>query len=102
VTTASVEYDSRPGPLHDDTAQAVRHWLQRLAAEVRHAHEAGELPAGRDPADIAFELHSLASGGSVAARLLGGGAALGRTARRCAVRSGWRPATCRARGAPSG
>lgn len=81
VTTASVEYDARPGPLHDDVAAVVRRWLGVLEAEARHAHDAGDLPAGRDPADVAFELHALASGGSVAARLLGDPAALDRTHR---------------------
>jgi len=79
VTTASVEYDARPGPLHDDVAAAVRQWLGVLAAEARTARDAGDLPADRDPADVAFELHSLASGGSVAGRLVGDPAALGRT-----------------------
>ena len=79
VTTASVEYDSRPGPLQDDVADAVRRWLGVLETEARRAQEAGDLPAERDPADVAFELHSLASGGSVAARLIGGGAGLDRT-----------------------
>jgi AcrR family transcriptional regulator len=79
VTTASVEYDARPGPLRDDVAAAVRRWLAVLEAEARRAREAGDLPAGREPADIAFELHSLASGGSVAGRLLGDERALLRT-----------------------
>jgi AcrR family transcriptional regulator len=79
VTTASVEYDARPGPLRDDVAAAVRRWLRVLEGEARRAREAGDLPAERDPADVAFELHSLASGGSVAGRLLGDRAALDRT-----------------------
>jgi AcrR family transcriptional regulator len=79
VTTASVEYDARPGPLHDDVAKAVRRWLQVLESQARRAREAGDLPADRDPADVAFELHSLASGGSVAGRLIGDAAALDRT-----------------------
>lgn len=79
VTTASVEYDARPGPLHDDVAAAVRRWLAVLEGEARRAREDGDLPAGRDPADVAFELHSLASGGGVAGRLLGDPAALDRT-----------------------
>lgn len=79
VTTASVEYDARPGPLHDDVAAAVRRWLGVLEAEARHARAAGDLPADRDPTDVAFELHSLASGGSVAGRLTGDAAALDRT-----------------------
>jgi AcrR family transcriptional regulator len=79
VTTASVEYDARSGPLHDDVAAAVRRWLRVLEAEARHAQSAGDLPADRDPGDVAFELHSLASGGSVAGRLTGDSAALDRT-----------------------
>lgn len=79
VTTASVEYDARPGPLRDDVAAAVRRWLAWLEGEARRARDAGDLPSGREPADVAFELHSLASGGSVAARLLGDPAALDRT-----------------------
>ena len=78
VTTASVEYDARPGPLHDDVAAAVSRWLRVLEAEARRAREAGDLPADRDPADVAFELHSLASGGSVAGRLTEDAAALDR------------------------
>ncbi len=81
VTTASVEYDARPGPLHDDVALAVRRWLGVLEAEARSARDAGDLPHDRDPADVAFELHSLASGGSVAGRLLADPAALDRTRR---------------------
>lgn len=79
VTTASVEYDSRPGPLHEDVAAVVRRWLRTLEAEARRARDAGDLAADRDPADVAFELHSLASGGGVAGRLLGDAAGLDRT-----------------------
>jgi AcrR family transcriptional regulator len=79
VTTASVEYDARPGPLRDDVAAVVSRWLGVLEAEARRAREAGDLPAHRDPADVAFELHSLASGGSVAGRLIEDAAALDRT-----------------------
>src|SRR3954469_6125841 len=79
VTTASVEYDARPGPLRDDVAAAVNRWLGVLEAEARRARDAGDLPADRDPRDVAFELHSLASGGSVAGRLTGDAAALDRT-----------------------
>jgi AcrR family transcriptional regulator len=78
VTTASVEYDARPGALRDDVAAAVGRWLRALEAEARRALAAGDLPADREPADVAFELHSLASGGGVAGRLLGDDAALDR------------------------
>src|SRR3954470_1951134 len=78
VTTASVEYDARPGPLRDDVAAAVSRWLRVLEAEARRARDAGDLPPDRDPADVAFELHSLASGGSVAGRVTGDAGALDR------------------------
>ena len=81
VTTASVEYDARPGPLRDDVAAVVRRWLAVLESEARTARDAGELPPDRDPADVAFELHSLASGGGVAGRLLDDASGLDRTRR---------------------
>lgn len=79
VTTASVEFDARPGPLRDDAAAAVEEWLATLTSEAERARDAGDLPAARDPRDVAFELHSLASGGSVAGRLTGDSRALART-----------------------
>ena len=79
VTTVSVEYDARPGALHDDAAAAVRRWLGVLEAEAAVARDAGDLPPGREPADVAWELHALASGGSVAGRLLTDDGALDRT-----------------------
>ena len=85
VTTASVEYDARPGPLRDEVAATVRLWLGALEAEARRAREDGDLPPDRDPADVALELHALASGGSVAARLLDDPATLART--RAAMRA---------------
>ena len=76
LTTASVEYDARPGPLRDDIAAAARRWLAVLEADAAAAVAAGDLPAGRDPADVARELDALASGGSVAARVTGDDAGL--------------------------
>lgn len=81
VTTASVEYDARPGPLRDDVAAVVQRWLAVLEAEARAARDAGDLPSDRDPADVAFELHSLASGGGVAGRLIDDPTALDRVHR---------------------
>src|SRR5215213_6559190 len=50
VTTASVEYDARPGPLRDDVARAVTRWLAVLEAEARRARDAGGLPEPRGAA----------------------------------------------------
>ena len=44
VTTASVEYDARPGALRDDVADAVRRWLRVLESEADSARAAGDLP----------------------------------------------------------
>lgn len=64
LTTATIEYDARPGPLRDAVARTMRRWLDLLAREAATAIEAGELPAGTDPADIAFQLNSIAAGAS--------------------------------------
>jgi AcrR family transcriptional regulator len=99
VTTASVEYDARPGPLRDEVADAVRRWLAVLRAEAGRAAEDGDLPEDRDPQDVAFELHCLASGGGVASRLLDDADGLERT--RAAMRRavGLAPAAERQAGA---
>lgn len=81
VTTASVEYDARPGVLHDDIAAAARRWLAVLEADAARAIADGDLPADRDPADVAHEIYSLASGGSVLARLTNAAGGLERTRR---------------------
>ena len=64
LTTATIEYDARPGPLRDAVARTMRRWLETLEREAATAIEAGELPPGADPADIAFQLNSLAAGAS--------------------------------------
>jgi AcrR family transcriptional regulator len=64
LTTATIEYDARPGPLRDAVARTMRRWLEALESESATAIEAGELPPGTDPADIAFQLNSLAAGAS--------------------------------------
>jgi AcrR family transcriptional regulator len=64
LTTATVEFDARPGPLRDAVAAVMKHWLGVLEREAKRAIDAGELPAGSDPADIAFELNALAAAAS--------------------------------------
>ncbi|HEY0516779.1 MAG TPA: TetR family transcriptional regulator C-terminal domain-containing protein [Solirubrobacteraceae bacterium] len=64
MTTAMVEFDARPGAVHDAVAEVVRRWLSLLEHEAARAIEAGELPSGTDPRQVAFELNSLASGAS--------------------------------------
>jgi AcrR family transcriptional regulator len=64
LTTATVEFDARPGPLRDAVAAVMSRWLGVLEREAAVAVENGQLPAGTEPADIAFALNSLAAGAS--------------------------------------
>jgi AcrR family transcriptional regulator len=64
LTTATIEYDARPGPLRDEVARTMKRWLRVLERDAATAIEAGELPDDAVPADIAFQLNSLAAGAS--------------------------------------
>lgn len=64
LTTATVEFDARPGPLRDAVARTMSVWLDLLGREVATAIEAGDLPADMDPGDLAFELNALAAAAS--------------------------------------
>jgi AcrR family transcriptional regulator len=64
LTTATIEYDARPGPLRDSVAQTMKRWLGVLEREAAVAVKAGDLPAGADPADVAFQLNALAAAAS--------------------------------------
>ena len=81
VTTATIEFDARPGPLRDAVADARRRMHRLLEADIRTAIDAGDLPAETDPADLAFTLYALASAASQAIQLAEPGAAA--RARRC-------------------
>jgi AcrR family transcriptional regulator len=81
VTTATIEFDARPGPLRDAVGHARRRMHAALEADVRTAVEAGDVPAGTDPADTAFALYALASAASQAIQLGEPGASA--RARRC-------------------
>lgn len=64
LTTATVEYDARPGPLRDAVARTMKRWFGVLEREVAIAIEAGELPAETRPGDLAFQLNALAAAAS--------------------------------------
>ena len=81
VTTATIEFDARPGPLRDAVAEARRRMHAALAADVRAAVDAGDLPAATEPEDVAFGLYALASAASQAIQLDEPGASA--RARRC-------------------
>jgi AcrR family transcriptional regulator len=81
VTTATIEFDARPGPLRDAVARARRRMHAALEDDIRTAIEARDLPAATEPADVAFTLYALASAASQAIQLDEPGA--GARARRC-------------------
>jgi AcrR family transcriptional regulator len=66
---ASVEFDSRPGPVRDEIAAMLSEWVMALEAAVQDAQEAGHLLAEADVQQLAFELHSLGMGANWAFQL---------------------------------
>jgi AcrR family transcriptional regulator len=62
LTTASVEFDARPGPVNDEVKRIMRRWVRVLAREAAAAIENGELASRTDPEEVAFTLNALAVG----------------------------------------
>ena len=56
---AAAELDTHPGPVRERLAELKRRWLDIVERRVHDAQEAGELDAGDDPAQVAFELEAL-------------------------------------------
>jgi AcrR family transcriptional regulator len=69
LTTASVEFDARPGPVNEAVKRVMEQWLRVLEREASTAVENGELHAGTDPKDVAFTLNALAVGANCAYQL---------------------------------
>lgn len=68
---ASLEFDSRPGPLRDRITEIMEEWLHLLEKEVRQARANQELVESTDPAQLAFEINSQMMGANWAFQLLG-------------------------------
>jgi AcrR family transcriptional regulator len=69
VTTATIEFDARPGALRDAVVRARRLMHNLLETDIRTAVEAHDLPADTDAADLAFSLYAIASAASQAIQL---------------------------------
>lgn len=52
------EVDMRPGPLRDHLVLFLGDWLARLEQAVRDAQAEGDVDAGEDPGQIAFEIEA--------------------------------------------
>lgn len=62
LTTASVEFDARPGPVNDAVRRVMKQWLGVLEREAAIAIRNRELAGELDPADVAFTINALAVG----------------------------------------
>jgi AcrR family transcriptional regulator len=62
IAAASTEFDGRPGPVRDYTAECMLELRHTLARLLREAKEAGELAKEADPEQLAYEFHALALG----------------------------------------
>ncbi len=62
------EFDSRPGAVRDALFRQHRDWLARLAAELRHAVDAGEI-ADLDADLAAFQIDAVLTAANTALRL---------------------------------
>ena len=69
LTTASVEFDARPGPVNEAVKQVMSQWLGVLEREASAAVEDGDLPRSTDPKDVAFTINALAVGANCAYQL---------------------------------
>lgn len=61
----SAEVGARPGRVHDEVARVQGQWRDLLLTEAQSAHERGELPEGRDPTQLAFELGVILAGTNI-------------------------------------
>src|SRR6478609_3128270 len=62
LTSASFEFDDRPGPVRDRVREALALWLRVLAGDARRA-------GFPDPEQVAFELNAIAMGTNSAVHL---------------------------------
>ena len=69
MTAAAAEFDGRPGAVHDAIDDALGLWDRVLRNEAAIALADGELPAGTDPAQVAFEMNAIAMGVNQARQL---------------------------------
>jgi AcrR family transcriptional regulator len=86
LTTASVEFDARPGPVNEAVRTLMNRWLAVLEREAQMAIDNRELPSSTDPRDLAFTINALAVGANCHYQLHRDRAALER-ARRAMARA---------------
>lgn len=68
--SGAVEFDDRPGPVHDALVSSVQAWLGAFHRAIVLAREEGHLPPEADEKQLAFEIHALILGLHYEARFL--------------------------------
>jgi AcrR family transcriptional regulator len=68
---ASLEFDSRPGPVRDDVAALTKAWMHALRNEIAHARAQKEIALATVPVQLAFELHAYVQEANWAYKLFG-------------------------------
>ena len=68
---AHFEFNARPGPVHDRLAAELREWMGFLTGLAADAVAAGEVRAGTDPGDLAYQAESLGVCAVMQATVLG-------------------------------
>ena len=71
IAAAQFEWDGRDGRVHDALAFFLRKWRDALVGDIEAAVQAGDLPAGTDPQQVAYSLEALAAGMNPARQLHG-------------------------------
>src|SRR4051812_22426645 len=56
---AAAEFDDRGGPVREKLARQARRWRRTLEREAQAAVEAGDLPKGLEPAQLAADLNGV-------------------------------------------
>ncbi|MFU8873944.1 TetR/AcrR family transcriptional regulator [Micromonospora sp. SL4-19] len=67
---AEFEYNARPGPVRDRLAEAFHDWTTFLERLVREAVDLGELPAGVDVPQLAYEIDAFGISAVMRSRLM--------------------------------
>ena len=78
---AVAEFDSRPGAVRDSVVEKRRYWAASLARAVREAQAAGEIVAGVDAEQLAWELNCILIGANNSSVTDGGDVAFQRARR---------------------
>ncbi len=55
-SNAHHEFDSRPGPIHDQIANQKQRWMEAIVSHVRQAQKLGQIRTDVEPEQLAFEL----------------------------------------------